>query len=359
MTRTIQLCILVIISGFLVGLIQGQDTLSLVGSTVPLNGDVNPYGVAVAQENVGNLHVGDVLISNFNDINNKQGRGTTIVRFPGGNGPVHLFATVPVNNPEVINKCNGGYGLTTALVILKGGWVIVGALPTVDGTTSTAKRGCLLVFDAHGNFLDVIEHPKMKGPWDMTFYQDGDDVQLFVSCVLNGDVFNDFNRVVSEGSIVRIKIDLTGCTTRLNVISVETIATGFAEKGDPAALIIGPTGVALKDGDLYVADSLQNRIAVIYDVLRDHDNLPLRVNDFGIAGSLNDPLGLIYSPTLYFLVADGADSNVIQILPNGQQNIRNTSAGGGGLFGLAARDSSSFFFVDDNTNTLQVYHIHT
>jgi len=358
MIRTIQLCILVIISGFLVGLIQGQDTVSLVGSTVPSNGDTNPYGVAVATENVGALHVGDVLVSNFNDVNNLQGRGTTIVRFPGGNGPAHLFATVPVNNSEVINKCAGGYGLTTGLVILQGGWVVVGSLPTADGTTSTAKRGCLLVFDASGNFLHVFEHPKLKGPWDMTFHQDGDDVQLFVACVLNGDVFNDFNRIVSEGSIVRIKANLRGCTLGINVISVETIATGFAEKGDPNALIIGPTGLALKNGDLYVADTLQNRIAVIYDVLVDHDDLPLNINDFGMAGNLNGPLGLIYSYSLYFLAANGADSNVVQILPNGQQILRNTTAGGGGLFGLAARDSSSFYFVDDNTNTFHVYHIH-
>jgi len=207
--------------------------------------------------------------------------------------------------------------------------------------------------------LDVIENPKMKGPWDMTFYQDGDDVQLFVSTVLNGDVFNDFSRIVNEGSIVRIKIDLSDSTSRLRVTSVETIATGFAEKGDSAALIIGPTGLALKDGDLYVTDSLQNRIAVISDVLHNHEDLPLRVNDFGIAGNLNDPLGLIWTPTLYFLAANGADSNVIQILPNGEQVNRNTSAGGGGLFGLAARDANSFFFVDDNTNTLKVYHIHS
>src|SRR6185437_8026375 len=51
-------------------------------STVPANGDVNPYGVAFvpADVNVGLLHAGDILVSNFNNEQNLQGTGTTIVR---------------------------------------------------------------------------------------------------------------------------------------------------------------------------------------------------------------------------------------------------------------------------------------
>src|SRR5579864_3985784 len=51
-------------------------------STVPANGDVNPYGVAFVPEGVargGKLHAGDVLVSNFNNSNNLQGTGSTIV----------------------------------------------------------------------------------------------------------------------------------------------------------------------------------------------------------------------------------------------------------------------------------------
>src|SRR5215471_4398570 len=44
-----------------------------VSSTVPRNGDVNPYGVAVVQQSVGRLRAGDILISNFNDSQNLQG----------------------------------------------------------------------------------------------------------------------------------------------------------------------------------------------------------------------------------------------------------------------------------------------
>ncbi len=46
-------------------------TISTIASTVPKNGDVNPYGVAVVQRSTGKLHRGDVLVSNFNNVKNQ------------------------------------------------------------------------------------------------------------------------------------------------------------------------------------------------------------------------------------------------------------------------------------------------
>src|SRR6516164_8941448 len=54
----------------------------LSASTVPANGDVNPYGVAFVPNGFpsgGPLNPGDVAVSNFNNSNNSQGTGTTIV----------------------------------------------------------------------------------------------------------------------------------------------------------------------------------------------------------------------------------------------------------------------------------------
>src|SRR5260370_1518581 len=51
-------------------------------STVPSNGDVNPYGVAFVPDDFatgGTIREGDVLAANFNNSNNIQGTGTTIV----------------------------------------------------------------------------------------------------------------------------------------------------------------------------------------------------------------------------------------------------------------------------------------
>ena len=49
------------------------NTISTLASTVPANGDVNPYGVAVVPRSTGNLHQGNVLVSNFNDRPNIAG----------------------------------------------------------------------------------------------------------------------------------------------------------------------------------------------------------------------------------------------------------------------------------------------
>jgi hypothetical protein len=60
-------------------------------STVPANGDVNPYGVAFVPDSfntgAGPLKHGDVLVSNFNNVQNLQGTGTTIVRIAKSRRP--------------------------------------------------------------------------------------------------------------------------------------------------------------------------------------------------------------------------------------------------------------------------------
>jgi hypothetical protein len=58
----------------------GFHKLTTIGSTVPANGDVNPYGTALVRQSEGALVKGDVLISNFNNSKNLQGTGTTIVQ---------------------------------------------------------------------------------------------------------------------------------------------------------------------------------------------------------------------------------------------------------------------------------------
>ena len=92
--------------------------------------DMNPYGVAFVPSHFpqgGPLHPGDVLVSNFNNSLNVQGTGTTIVRItPQGQQSVFFTSTEP--------------GLSTALGVLKGGFVIVGNVPTPDGTFATWGR---------------------------------------------------------------------------------------------------------------------------------------------------------------------------------------------------------------------------
>ena len=121
------------------------NTITTLSTTVPSNGDVNPYGVALVPETKGNLVAGRFLISNFNNMANQQGTGTTIVKI-APDGTFSLFAQI---DPSKIS-CPGGVGLTTALFALRSGFVVVGSLPTVAGDVTTAEAGCLIVLNSKG-----------------------------------------------------------------------------------------------------------------------------------------------------------------------------------------------------------------
>src|SRR6202012_3841764 len=72
-------------------------SVSKVASTVPANGDINPYGIATVPASIGKLQAGQMLISNFNAKEsakeNGQGTGTTIVQV-SRTGKVSPFATI-------------------------------------------------------------------------------------------------------------------------------------------------------------------------------------------------------------------------------------------------------------------------
>src|SRR5579863_3851876 len=177
-------------------------SIKTVGSTVPSNGDVNPYGIVVVPTTVGSLTEGNILISNFNNSSNLQGTGTTIVQITPA-GKLTLFAQIDANN--LPGPCPGGIGLTTALVALKTGWVVVGSLPTTDGTSATAQAGCLLVLDSKGNVVETFFGSLINGPWDMAAADNGNNVSLFVTNVLNGTVAGGGN-VVNQGTVLRLNL---------------------------------------------------------------------------------------------------------------------------------------------------------
>ncbi len=326
------------------------NTLSVVASTVPAIGDVNPYGIVVVSSSIGHLVAGDILVSNFNNKKNLQGTGTTIVEI-APNGSVTLFAKISGSLP---GACPGGVGLTTALGVLSSGWVIVGSLPTKDGTAATAKAGCLIVLDSYGKPVETLSGGAINGPWDMTVVENGDVATLFVANVLNGTVAASPN-VVNQGSILRINLDIEDGKLPVE-ISRQVIASAFPERTDPAALVIGPTGVALaSNGTLYVADTLQNRIAAISNALT-------RVSDAGqgltvaAGGAINGPLGLTIAPNGNILVANANDGNLVEVKPTGGVIVATKTVepgGAGTLFGLAiVPGGNGVYFVDDGTNQL-------
>src|SRR5215470_5819839 len=75
----------------------GLSQVSTVASTVPSNGDVNPYGIFRVPNSSGNLVAGHFLISNFNNTANQQGTGTTIVDI-APSGTMQLFAQIDASS---------------------------------------------------------------------------------------------------------------------------------------------------------------------------------------------------------------------------------------------------------------------
>jgi hypothetical protein len=337
--------------------IGGFGTLTTVASTVPANiGDLNPYGVAVVRHSQGKLVTGDVLVSNFNNSANQQGTGTTIVAISPG-GSVRLFARISASGPA--GACPGGIGLTTALSILDGGWVVVGSLPTTAGDPATAKAGCLLVLDSQGKVVETFAGHGINGPWDMTAVSWGPVAELFVTNVLNGTVAAG-GAQVNRGTVLRLLV--TTPRSRLampRLLDADVIGSGFAEKTDPDALVIGPTGVGLgRGGTLYVADTLGNRITAIPDALFRRGSAGTgRVVTAG--GGLNGPLGLAIAPGGGIVTANSGDGNLIETTPAGVQAPAKqvTPGGAGALFGLAiAPRGRGVYFVDDSVNTLVLLH---
>jgi hypothetical protein len=332
------------------------NTENLIASTVPANGDVNPYGIVVVPHSVGLLRRGHILISNFNNGMNQQGTGTTIVEI-GPDGTLTVFAQI---DPSTVAGCPGGVGLSTALTVLQRGWVIVGSLPTTDGTSSTAAAGCLIVLDSAGHVVETFQGSGINGPWDMTSLDDGDHAWLFVSNVLNGDVTAGPPHKVNGGTVLRIalKVPKDGDGMPERGPTVE-IGSGFAQTADANALVIGPTGVGLAaDGTLYVADTLSNRIAAIPHALTRQTTAATGV-DVTFGGALNGPLGLAIAPNGHIITANAGDGNLVETTPAGSQiaaKTVETATGAGSLFGIAiVPGERGVYFVDDGDNTVKVF----
>ena len=325
------------------------STVTSLASTVPANGDVNPYGVTVVPESEGRLVRGDALVSNFNNAANLQGTGTSIVEI-SRSGAVTPFAE--------IHARAGTVGLTTALTTLPGGWVVVGNLPTTDGTAATASAGDLIVLNSLGHVVETWSGHHINGPWDLTAVSEGPRSEIFVSNVLNGTVENS-PATVDEGTVVRLDVALDRRQPP-KLVGDMVIAQGFAEHTDPAALVVGPTGLALgRDGDLFVADTVNSRIAAVPDALGRRTALPDGGLTVSSGGSLNAPLGMTLAPNGDILTVNGGDGNIVETTVGGDQvavSQIDPAGAGGDLFGVVlAPHHRGVLFVDDGDNTLKVF----
>ena len=334
-------------------------------STVPENGDQNPYAIVVAPISAGKIRKDDVLIDNFNDLSNLQGTGSTIVDYNPATKQTTLFAALPRHLPQ----CPGGIGLTTAMAMLKSGWVIVGSTPSTDGTAATKGAGCLLVLDANGRLVATWAGPEINGPWgNMAVIDTGDRASLFVSMAgfdVPGpkvlDAKTGLPVIVPKATVLRI--DLAIADGKPPVIKGKTVvADGFGQRADRDVFLIGPTGLALAaDGTLYVSDALANRIVAIPDAVTRGGSAGTG-REITRDGLLQRPLALVALPNGHLLVCNGRNGKVVELDPvAGKQiyaqwvntNQAQSPPGNGDLFGLALRpDGKGFYYVADDMNTV-------
>jgi len=334
-------------------------------TTVPDNGDQNPYALVVAPVSAGKIQAGDVLVDNFNDLSNLQGLGTTIVDFNPSSRQTTLFAKLPRQLPQ----CPGGVGLSTAMTMLKSGWVIVGSTPSNDGTTRTKGNGCLLVLDANGQLVDSWAGADINGPWgNMAVTDNGSTATLFVSMAgfdVPGPQVRDpatgYPVTIAKATVLRIELAIPPGKPPA-IKSRTVVADGFGQRADRDVFLIGPTGLALgADNTLYVSDALGNRIVAIADAMT-------RTGSAGTGrevtqgGLLQRPLALIMLPNGHLLACNARNGQVVELDPaTGKQlyaqwidtNQAQSPPGNGDLFGIALKpDGKGFYYVEDDMNTV-------
>ena len=314
-------------------------------STVPANGDVNPYGVAFVPPGFpagGAINPGDILVSNFNASSNLQGTGTTIVDVPPAAAVFQYFGgTAPL-------------GLTTALNILRGGFVLVGNFPSTDGTCGNSSPGSVLVIDKNGTLISTITDPLIQGPWDSALFDQLGSAKYFVANGLNGTV---------------VRFDLTVSNSGVTVKKATQIASGYQHMCDAVTFVDAPTGLVYdgKKDVLYVASAADNAVYAVSDAGE-------RTHDGGIgnliytdAKHLHGPLGMARAPNGDLLVAN---NDSINSDPNQPSEIVEFTVGGkfvkqismdpaqGGSFGLAVEtmgNTAKFAAVDDATNLFLIW----
>jgi len=333
-----------------------------ISSTIPANGDLNPYGVAIVPSGFpsgGVLAPGDVLVANFNNINNVQGTGTTIIKF-SPNGPV--APGVPAGQTgNATTYFQGapfqglpGLGLTLGLGVLQRGFVLVGAVPTTDGS-HVQPPGALFFVDRNGNQIAPSPYTnQLDGPWGLAIDDQFDHARVFVSNVLNGTV---------------TRLNLTLSPTTVTVTQATVIASGYAFRTDPAAVVLGPTGLAFdaKTDTLFVASTADNAIfAVPHAGTRNGSSGP------GISvvsnSHLRGPLALVFAPNGDFITSNGdavnpdptQPSEILEFTKSGSFVTQfNLDAAPDGAFGVAIapldQQTARLVVVDDNANNLTVF----
>lgn len=316
-------------------------------STIPANGDLNPYGVAFVPRGFPTgraIQSGDILVSNYNNSQNVQGTGTTILRVTSSGKTSTFFK-------------GSAMGLTGALGIVRHGFVFVGSLPTTDGTSATVQAGSLLMLNGNGAVVANMSNPAMiNGPWGLAIHDLGSEAQVFVSNVLTGTVF-------------RLDLSFFANSDTILVRQTVQVAGGYAHRLDPNALVLGPSGLAYDDANdiLYVASSADNAVYAITNAGSVQSYTGIGTMIYQDVIHLHGPLNMVLVPNGDLIVANSDGSNADPNQPS--EIVEFTTKGAfvaqfsidpdnGGAFGIGLINLGGairFAAVDDNQSTLNTW----
>ena len=332
---------------------QLPATPTVSATTIPANGDVNPYGVAIVPTNGyffnGLLRPGDVLVSNFNNNTNVQGTGTTIVKV-NPNGHTSLFYTSPVP----------GVGLP--LAVLSDGFVVVGNAPTPDATLAHMGKGEIQFIDRFGHSVLTLTDPNLiNGPWGSAVNDHGVLDQLFVSNALTG-------------AITRIDVRVMPGLDQVQLMGMTQIASGYTVTPSAAAVVLAPAGLAYDPStdSLYVASTGDNAIYSVSHASRtftDSGRGSLVIAD---PAHLNGPIGLALTTNGHILTTNGdafsatppatlPTSALVEYTTASQfVALRSLDPNAGAAFGVALRNDFgrvTLVTVNDSLNNLNLWTI--
>ena len=216
-------------------------TITTIGSTVdPVNGDQNPYGLAIAPTTAGLITKGDLVVCNFNNASTPaaqggvQGTGMTIL----GLHPAAGSKPYRIAQSASLDGCD-------ALTLLPDGSISAAAW---SATSSPLVSAAGVVTTP---FSDTFAYP-----WGEAYVAatGTEPAAIYVSNAPGGNI-------AAGGTIDRISLDNDAQT------SFTEIASGFCSSGSPG-MIYGPSGLTYDPSNdtLYVVDTSSASVIAIVGI---------------------------------------------------------------------------------------------
>jgi hypothetical protein len=216
-------------------------SITTIGSTVdPINGDQNPYGLAIAPATAGLITKGDLIVCNFNNASTPaaqggvQGTGTTIVGLhpAAGSKPYRIAQSASLDGCDALT-------LLPDDSISAAAWSATSnPLVSAAGVVATP-------------FADTFAYPWGEAYVAATSAQ---PAAIYVANAPGGNI-------AAGGTIDRISLDDDAQTTFTEV------ASGFCSSGSPG-MIFGPAGLTYDPSNdtLYVVDTSSASVIAIVGI---------------------------------------------------------------------------------------------